>query len=225
MRKFVLLFAFTFSLSAFGADLAGKWKVTIRDASGPKVKVDLTLKQDGDQVSGTLSSALGSAPLQDVVVKGDVLTCRLDLSGTAASARVTLQDGKLIGSYSTGDGNTGTIEAERKGTAAPAPAPAPAAAATLAGAWKISTEAPDGTPVEIALTLKQESAGWTGQAGIEEFGLTLALADLKVDGPAFTCDFTGPDGIYTVAAKLAGDRLEGVYTAPDGAKTKLTGTR
>lgn len=226
MRKIALLFAFTLSLSVFGADLTGKWKVVIKDSGGPKIKAELNLKQEGASLTGTVSSPQGAIALQNVEFKDDVLTCKMDFNGMSVAVKATVDGDKLAGSYTTSDGYSGTVEAERKAGAAPVAAPnAAPAASPFAGDWKVSTTGPDGSLLKAVLSLKQIEGRWDGQLVIEDFGLTVPLADVKVDGAKITCNVAAGDGVYAVEARLADGKLEGAATGPDGTKNKLAGTR
>lgn len=226
MRNLALLFAFALSLSAFGADLAGKWKVVIKDSSGSKMKAELNLRQDGAKLTGTLSSPAGAIALENLELQGDALSCKMDFNGMSVAVKATVEGDRLKGGYTTSDGQTGTVEAERKTGAAPAAAPNTAPAASpIAGDWKISTTGPDGSLLKAVLSLKQNEGKWDGQLAIEDFGLTLPLADVNVDGAKITCNVPAGDGVYAVEARVTDGKLEGTATGPDGTKSKVTGTR
>jgi hypothetical protein len=222
MRKTALLSALTLCLSAFGADLTGKWKVVIKDSGGPKIKAELNLKQEGAKLTGTVSSPQGAIALENVELNDNVLTCKLDFGGTSVAVKVTADGDKLSGAYTTSDGDSGTVEAERKAATAPSAAPA---VSPVAGDWKISTTGPDGSPLKAVLSLKQDGGAWDGQLVIEDYGLTVPLAGIKVDGASFTCNVPAGDGIYAVEARVADGKLEGTATGPDGEKTKIAGAR
>lgn len=51
----------------------GKWNVVIKTPMGDQTG-ELTLKQDGDALNGTMSGAMGSIELQNGKVDGDTLT-------------------------------------------------------------------------------------------------------------------------------------------------------
>ena len=219
MRKAALLLAFTFSLSAFAADVAGKWNAVAKDPSGTEIKAELILKQDGGKLTGTMGGSEGSIQLENVEFKDNVLTYKLDYSGTPVTVKMTLDGDKLKGSYTTDSGETGPIEAER------VIEKAAAAASPIVGDWKVSTTGPDGSPLKLVLTLKQDDGKWSGEIVIEDFGMTVPLTDIKVDGGSFTCNVPTDNGTYAIQAKVADDKLEGATTAPDGTKNKMAGTR
>lgn len=219
MRKIALLVAFTVSLSAFAADVAGKWNVVAKDPSGTEIKAELSLKQEGDKLTGTIGGQEGTIPLEDILFKENVLTYKLEYNGTPVAVKMTLDGDKLKGTYSADGGDSGPIEAER------IMEKAAAAASPVVGDWMVSTTGPDGSPLKLVLALKQDDGNWSGQMVIEELGITLPLADIKVDGGNFTFTVPTDNGSYAVEAKVADDKLEGTSTAPDGTKNKITGTR
>jgi hypothetical protein len=219
MRKAAFLLAFTMSLSAFAADVAGKWNVIAKDPDGNEIKAELSLKLEGGKLTGTMALPEATVQLQDVQLKENVLTYKLEYNGMPVSVKMTLDAGKLNGSYTTDGGETGPIEAER------AVEKAAAAASPVAGDWKATTTGPDGSPLKLVLTLKLDDGKWSGQIVIEEHGMTVPLTDIKVDGASFTCNVPTDNGTYAVEAKVADEKLEGTTTAPDGTKNKMTGTR
>jgi hypothetical protein len=71
------------SLSALAADVAGNWAITIDSPQGP-VAATLALKQDGDKLTGTISSQLGETPITGTVKENDVeFSMTMDVNGTA----------------------------------------------------------------------------------------------------------------------------------------------
>jgi hypothetical protein len=219
MRKAVLLLTFTVSLSAFAADVAGNWNAVAKDPSGTEIKAELSLKLEGGKLTGTMGGAEGTIPLEDVQFKENVLTYKLDYNGTPVAVKMTLDGDKLKGTYTAEGGDSGPIEAERMVEKAAT------AASPVVGDWKVSTTGPDGSPLKLVLALKQDDSKWSGQMVIDELGITLPLADIKVDGANFSFNVATDHGSYAVEAKVADDKLEGTSTAPDGTKNKMTGTR
>ena len=83
MRYLTLVFALLLSsLSALAADVAGTWALTIESPNGP-LDVTLTLKQDGDKLTGIVSSQMGEAPITGTVKDSAVeFTMNFDANGT-----------------------------------------------------------------------------------------------------------------------------------------------
>ncbi len=220
MRIAALLLAGTLSLSAFAAEISGKWSLTTKDGDGNEIKADLIVVSDGGKLSGTIGTSEGTTPLKDVEFKDNVFSCKLMYGDTPVTLKLTLDGDTLKGNWFTDDGHSGAVEAARQAAAPPAKTDSP-----VAGVWKIDTPGQDGNPIHAQLTLKQEGGAWSGQIVIAEYDLTLPLADVKVQGAAVTFKVSTDNGSYTVDAQVSADQFEGNSTAPDGTKNKFSGTR
>lgn len=82
MRALTIAAALVFSaVSAFAADVSGTWAMNV-DAPDGAVEATLTLKQDGDKITGTVSSQMGEAPLNGTLKDGDItFTMVMDAGG------------------------------------------------------------------------------------------------------------------------------------------------
>ena len=99
MRLLTLAFALMLTaFSAFAADVAGTWALTIDSPNGP-LDVTLTLKQDGDKVTGTVVSAMGEAPVTGTIKDNDLsFSMTMDQVGNIAYTAKVSADGKMEGS-------------------------------------------------------------------------------------------------------------------------------
>jgi len=59
------------AISAFAAEIAGKWKTTFTTPNGDKREGVLNLKVDGAKLTGTMESPRGSSEINDGKVDGD----------------------------------------------------------------------------------------------------------------------------------------------------------
>jgi hypothetical protein len=84
------------SVSAFAADASGNWAVTI-DAPQGAVEATLTLKQDGDKVTGTFTNARGETPLTGTM-KGDDLSVSITAPMGTLVITAKVAEGKMDGS-------------------------------------------------------------------------------------------------------------------------------
>lgn len=84
-------------------DVSGTWDAIINSPMGEQ-KVTLTLKQDGDAVTGTASGAQGSSDVQDGKVDGDTFTWKQDIT---VPMPMTLEGTTTVA----GDEMTGAIKA------------------------------------------------------------------------------------------------------------------
>jgi hypothetical protein len=55
----------------FGADVDGTWKATFQTPDGQTRENTITLKADGDKLTGTIASRIGESKLQNGTIKGD----------------------------------------------------------------------------------------------------------------------------------------------------------
>jgi hypothetical protein len=76
------------SAPARRADVAGEWTMTYTTKEGVKLESTLTLKMDGDKLTGTVSSGRGSVALNEVAVKGDEISFAIVRVGFGDSIRI-----------------------------------------------------------------------------------------------------------------------------------------
>jgi len=103
-----------------GASLAGKWVVSLTTANGP-LESALEMKadpKDAKKVAGTITSQMGSAPLEGEVVDGK-LTIWFTMSANGSDIPVTItgtqqKDGTLAGLLSFGQGDIPWTAAREK---------------------------------------------------------------------------------------------------------------
>ena len=79
-------------------DISGEWDAAA-DVQGQAFPFTLSLKLDGEKVTGTSSSQLGDAPISSGVWKEGKLALVLDGPNGATALLATLVDGKLVGDY------------------------------------------------------------------------------------------------------------------------------
>src|SRR5436189_3688346 len=122
-------------------NLTGDWDVTIQSPQGANT-VKVTLKQDGDKVSGLFKSPMGELPFTGGTLTGDDLKFAftvpvqgqpLEITLTGKVAGDTISGKAEFGGFGEGDWTAKRAAAETAATPAAAPA-APAAAASKGGA-------------------------------------------------------------------------------------------
>jgi hypothetical protein len=79
-------------------NLSGQWDA-VADASGQSFPFQLTLKVDGEKVTGGSSSQLGESTIKDGTWKDGKLVFQLDGGQGVISMSATLVDGKLSGDF------------------------------------------------------------------------------------------------------------------------------
>jgi len=85
--------------AAYAADVAGTWKLSVESPRGTREST-LTLKQAGEELTGTLTGQRGDMPVKGTL-KGDVLalTYTIDMQGNQMTVKY---DGKVEGNTMNG---------------------------------------------------------------------------------------------------------------------------
>ena len=127
-------FVLSLASTAFAQNsAAGAWELTVDTPQGANTST-LTLKQDGDKLTGDLASQMGSTPVTGTFSAGTVaVTANIDVQGTSLQLGINgkVDADTMNGSVKFGDFGEFPFTAKRAGSgaAAAAPAAAPAAAA------------------------------------------------------------------------------------------------
>lgn len=183
----------------------GDWVITFTTPQGA-TSVNLSLKQDGEKLTGELNSPMGSVPVSGTLTAGVVaLTASIDIQGTSLQLGMNgrVEDEALNGTVRFGDfgefpftGKRGpsTAVAPSAPAAAAAPPAAPAAgavppAADVSGTWDVKLALAGAGEIPVTLTLKQESDKVTGT-------------------------MSGPPGEVPVTGTMSGKSLKLELTAP-----------
>jgi hypothetical protein len=82
MRRVLLAVVMTLGMAAtaFASDVTGKWVGNVDTPNGP-IELTYEFKGSGETLSGTVASAMGSLPLTEVKVAGDVITYKVTIEG------------------------------------------------------------------------------------------------------------------------------------------------
>jgi hypothetical protein len=102
------------SVAAFAADITGTWTAAV-DLGDNNGTATFVLKQTGDELSGTYSGALGTAPVKGTV-KGDKVEWTFDSSDAGKISYSGTLSGatKMKGTVEYGQLGKGTFSAEKK---------------------------------------------------------------------------------------------------------------
>lgn len=75
-RKLFWAFALVglLALSAFAADVSGKWKAEFPGRDGEMMTSNLTLKADGEKLTGTISGRMGESQISEGKISGDEIS-------------------------------------------------------------------------------------------------------------------------------------------------------
>ncbi len=80
---------------------AGAWEYTVKNTPNGDVSGTMTIQQDGEVYTGSLSSTAGTIDLSDVSIEDNTLSSRFTMQGTPL---------RLTGDFS-GDTFTGSVDA------------------------------------------------------------------------------------------------------------------
>ena len=82
MRRVLLALVMTIGMAAtaFAADVTGKWVGNVETPNGP-IELTYEFKAEGEALTGTVASAMGSLPLEKGKVAGDVISYSVTIEG------------------------------------------------------------------------------------------------------------------------------------------------
>ena len=78
------------------ADIVGSWTLSYTTKDGVKIESTLTVKMEGDKLTGTISSARGSVALNEISVQGDDIAFAIVRVGFGDTIRIDYT-GKIAG--------------------------------------------------------------------------------------------------------------------------------
>ena len=235
------LAALVLALPAFAqSNVTGDWIVTIDTPQGAQT-IDATMKQAGEELTGTIVSPMGSVEFKGKMVNDALdVAYTLDVQGNAIEIKMT---GKLTGDTIAGNlslGGLGDVPwtAKRKGAAgAPAATTATAAAATaapaasaaagtgLTGKWDITFNM-GGNPMPASANFTQAGDKVTGTLGTPggETPVTGTIAGnaLKL---AFTVETPQGNLEIVMTGDVTGDSIVGKATLTGLGDAEWTGKR
>src|SRR5215510_13537944 len=233
-----LVCALTLSASATAQspDVTGDWDVTLNSPQGARTG-QLSLKQDGEKLTGKIKSQRGETPLEGEV-KGKEIKFKYTVKFQEQELVITMTgsvDGDAMkgdadfGGFAQGDWNAKRASAAAASGAAPAAAAQPSADKSgdkidLTGAWSVTveTEAGSGNP---SFTFKQEGEKLTGKYKglLGEADLTGTVKGDKID---FSFKVSGQvEGVVTYAGTTDGKTMKGKVSLAGLGEGTFTGKK
>jgi hypothetical protein len=223
--RLLTIFAFLFVLlcasvvAAQSVSAAGAWDGTMKSPLGER-PIHFDLKQDGENVSGTVKGRAGDLPIAGTVSGKDIklhYTIKFQDNDMVITLKGAMDATSMKGSADFGGQSEGEFSVKRASDAvatAPKPAASTAAATDISGVWAFQVETSQGTG-SPTFTFKQDGEKLTGQykGAFGEAPLTGTVKDVKVDfvvkveaqGQQFTLTYTGTiekDGTMKGTAEL-----------------------
>lgn len=218
--------------TAANVDVAGTWDATFTAQQGP-IPGQLVFKKEGARIIGTVTSQVGTSPLE-ADVKGKAVTVWFSIARDQGPLAIqldgTVDGGTMKGSIGVGGQTVGTWEAARaKDTkdgkdATPAPAAVPAAA-SLTGTWNVTIELPNMT-ANPTMVLKQEGEKVVGEYVSAQYGKfpmtgtfkgtdVVMSFQMNLEGTSLNVTYSGTlekDGTMKGSVNY-GDMMDGTFTA------------
>ena len=169
-----------------GIDITGDWRITVNSPMGPRTN-PLSLKQDGEKVTGSFKSQAGELPVSGTLVGDELkLAFTVNMQGNPLDISLT---GKVVGASISGTAQFGSFaegeftakrptdvaeNAASTTTAAPSDASATTASATstttaapttgIGGTWLVTIVTPGGE-VPATATFVEDAGKLTGTFG------------------------------------------------------------
>jgi hypothetical protein len=224
------------SATAQSPGVTGDWDVTINSPQGART-VQLSLKQDGEKLTGKIKSQRGDTPLEGEV-KGKEIKFKYTVKFQDQDLVISMSgsvDGDAMkgdadfGGFAQGDWNAKRASAAAASGAAPAPAAQSPGDKSgdktdVTGAWSVTveTEAGSGNP---SFTFKQEGEKLTGRYKglLGEFDLTGTVKGDKID---FSFKATGQvEGSVNYAGTTDGKTMKGKVSLAGLGEGTFTGKK
>jgi hypothetical protein len=225
----VVVFMLTGSAYAQGADAGGTWDVTFTTPNGP-MAVALTLKRDGEKLSGTIAGPQGEVPVQGTQ-KDKTVAVNFSVQTPNGPFAITMngnQDGDAIsGTMDFGGQGQAEWNGKRRGGATAAGA-APSTAASpspaqgdkpvdVTGVWGLQIEIGGGTTGTPTVTFKQDGDKLSGTYSSQVVGEQQLTGTVKGNAITFgfTASFDGNAVKVTYTGTIEKDTMKGTVTFGD----------
>lgn len=208
-------------LNAWGAEMAGTWKMSAQAPDGNTHTFDMILKQSAGKYEGTLVSEHGTLPMQEIAVTDADLAFKITMDAGPIAFKLKQDGNAMKGNLTLPDGGTGPVAGTRDGAAAAATA---TAAADATGKWKVVSKDAEGTETHSTLDLKQDGSKLSGLL-ILDSGDEAPISQGTIDGATFSFKIETGDGAYNVTGKIDGSTVKGSFTTPNGSKGEFSGSK
>ena len=98
LSKFAMSFVCfaAMTVSAFAADVTGKWTATMEGRNGQTREMTYNLKADGDKLTGNVATARGEREIENGKISGDEISFTMTTNMGGESRKMTYT-GKLSG--------------------------------------------------------------------------------------------------------------------------------
>jgi imidazolonepropionase-like amidohydrolase len=223
---------------ASGAGISGPWSLRVTLQGQPEKTATLTLRQEGERLSGGLQGDLGTSQIANASVgaAGELkFTAPVTTGGqtTEATFNGTVTGNEMRGTVTTVGGGSGNFTGTRpEGFTPPGGGGrrgggegAAATGADLSGTWTLAVNL-EGQNIPATLSLRQEANRLTGTLQSPLGSAEIANGSAAADGFRFTVvmNVQGQSMEITFTGAATGNTMTGSATTPQGSAT-FTGTR
>jgi hypothetical protein len=230
---------------ASGAGISGPWTLRVTLQGQPEKTATLTLRQEGERLSGGLQGDLGTSQIANASLSptGELkFTAPVTTGGqtTEATFTGTVTGTEMRGTVTTVGGGNGNFTGTRPegftpptggggrrppGAGGEGASPAAASGANLSGTWTLAINL-EGQNVPATLTLRQETNRLSGTMQSPLGSAEVANGSVGADGFRFTVvvNIQGQSMEITFNGTATGNTMSGSATSSQGAAT-FTGTR
>ncbi|MGH9942253.1 MAG: amidohydrolase family protein, partial [Pyrinomonadaceae bacterium] len=228
-----------------GMNASGTWALRVRFEGRPEAGVTLTLRQEGERLSGAIAGDFGSAQIANASVgqTGDLkFTANITTPAqtTEATFSGTVRGEEMSGTVTFPGGTPGSFSGTRQGGGAPqapptgqrqsppndaTPPSAAGAGIDLTGTWTLQI-AIEGQTIPATLTLRQSGSTLTGTLS-SVFGSSEISGTHGADGFRFTTTVNidgQPTSVSFSGTVAGGNQISGSATSALGAAS-FTGTK
>jgi len=197
LKRFVLALPLVACLPAvgFAQGIPGDWELTLNTPQGANT-VNVSIKQDGEKITGMLNSAMGSVPFEGtasgdtvkVVAPIDVQGARIELAFDAKVAGDTLNGTVKFGDFGEFPFTGKRVHAAASSTSSSSTTAPAAAASNVAGTWNVVLSIDGVGDFPMVATLTQTGAAVGGTIDTQQAGVAPVKGTMT--GTALTLEFT-----------------------------------
>ena len=188
-------------------DITGVWDA-LAETPTRNLEMVLDVMVNDGKISGTLSSDLGSLPIQSASLHGTTLVFEIDLAGTVYRTSSVLTDDTLTGEWvSTELGDGGAWSATKRAAIGETDQ------AEISGVWDSIAVTPGGN-LKMVLEIERAGESLTGTLGSEVGTAPIQSATFTGNELRFEIDLGGI--LYHTEAELIDNRLSGQWSDAGG---------
>jgi hypothetical protein len=95
MRIISLCLLSLLAITAFAADVTGKWTSSMQGPDGGSIEIQYAFKADGQKLEGTMTGPMGEMPISEGKLDGDKISFAMDAGGFKLEFKGTVADNEI----------------------------------------------------------------------------------------------------------------------------------